>query len=238
MKVLVTAGGTTEKIDNVRGITNFSTGRLGSLVASELDSKKETEVIYVHGIGAILPESDQIRCIEIESTRDLANTLKNILERETIDFMVHSMAISDYYSVGTMTGESAARFFNARDEKKLHGFWGLFKSEKDKKISSKSEDLVVHLKKNPKVIQKLKEWSPQTKLVGFKLLVDVSEDELLKVTRETLVKNKCDFVLGNDKKTIMGDAHVGILIDKSGIINRFSTKQEIAKGIANLISKE
>ena len=35
MKILITAGGTTESIDTVRGITNFATGSLGKLTAEE-----------------------------------------------------------------------------------------------------------------------------------------------------------------------------------------------------------
>lgn len=36
MKILITAGGTTEKIDQVRAITNHSTGRLGQALADYL----------------------------------------------------------------------------------------------------------------------------------------------------------------------------------------------------------
>ena len=34
MKVVITAGGTSEKIDNVRKITNSSTGKLGLCIAN------------------------------------------------------------------------------------------------------------------------------------------------------------------------------------------------------------
>ena len=33
MKILITSGGTTEKIDSVRGITNHATGSLGKYIA-------------------------------------------------------------------------------------------------------------------------------------------------------------------------------------------------------------
>ena len=36
INVIVTAGGTSEPIDNVRRIANTGTGRLGSLIAEEL----------------------------------------------------------------------------------------------------------------------------------------------------------------------------------------------------------
>ena len=35
-KIIITAGGTSEKIDNVRKITNSSTGKLGKLIAEHL----------------------------------------------------------------------------------------------------------------------------------------------------------------------------------------------------------
>ena len=38
-KVIITAGGTSEKIDNVRKITNSSSGKLGSVIASRLLGK-------------------------------------------------------------------------------------------------------------------------------------------------------------------------------------------------------
>ena len=48
-KFIVTAGGTSEKIDNVRKITNSSSGRLGMLIANHLlnENKKELYIIYV-----------------------------------------------------------------------------------------------------------------------------------------------------------------------------------------------
>lgn len=36
--VLITSGGTIEPIDGVRGITNFATGKLGSVIAETLQN--------------------------------------------------------------------------------------------------------------------------------------------------------------------------------------------------------
>ena len=46
MKILITSGGTTEKIDDVRGITNHSTGYLGKEIA-ELFLAKGHQVTLV-----------------------------------------------------------------------------------------------------------------------------------------------------------------------------------------------
>lgn len=238
MKVIITAGGTTEKIDDVRGITNFSTGRLGSLVAEEFSQVKNIEVIYIHGLGAQLPESENIRSIEVESTRDLSSVLEELLIEEEIDLVVHSMAISDYYGSGIAKPDDVEIFLQSDTPKLLTSFWKIFKSGANKKISSKSDDLVIRLSKNPKVIANIKKWSPTTHLVGFKLLVGVSEQELVKVATETLINNQCDFVLANDKALINGDEHVGLLINQSGIVQRFETKQDIAKGLVKITKEE
>lgn len=234
MKIIITAGGTTEKIDDVRGITNFSTGRLGSLIADEFANDKIFEIIYIHGIGANLPVGANIRKIEIESTNDLAFVLKKIITTEKIDLLIHSMAISDYTGAGTTTPDILKSYLNNDTDKSINSFWHLFKLAKNTKISSDSDDLIVRLSKTPKI----KEWPPETKLIGFKLLVDVSQQELISVANQTLVKNQCDYVLANDKKFIEGDNHLGLLLNKAGQITKFTTKQEIAAGLVEITKKE
>lgn len=55
MKILITSGGTTEKIDDVRGITNHSTGYLGKEIA-ELFLAKGHQVTLVTVKTAVKPE--------------------------------------------------------------------------------------------------------------------------------------------------------------------------------------
>ena len=55
MKILITSGGTTEKIDAVRGITNHSTGYLGKEIA-ELFLAKGHQVTLVTTKTAVKPE--------------------------------------------------------------------------------------------------------------------------------------------------------------------------------------
>ena len=49
------------------------------------------------------------------------------------------------------------------------------------KISSKAADsLVLHCTRTPKVIRSVRDWSPSTYLVGFKLLSGVSPEVLIR----------------------------------------------------------
>ena len=57
------------------------------------------------------------------------------------------------------------------------------------KISSSIEDLTIIMQRSPKVISGIKKWSPDTVLVGFKLLSHVPHEELIQVGQALLQKN-------------------------------------------------
>ena len=64
MNIIVTAGGTSEPIDNVRRIANTGTGRLGSLVADELAEADWTgHIFYVCAKDSIRPVSKRVTCV-------------------------------------------------------------------------------------------------------------------------------------------------------------------------------
>ena len=95
--VLVTSGGTSEPIDSIRSITNKSTGKLGSLIAEGFSARESVEkVYYLHGKGAILPSSDKMIPIEIETVSELLSVVKELFKNTSIDAVVHAMAVSDY----------------------------------------------------------------------------------------------------------------------------------------------
>ena len=59
-KIVITAGGTSEKIDNVRKITNSSSGKLGSVIATKLlelqDDKIEKIPLEEYIVGVLAGE--------------------------------------------------------------------------------------------------------------------------------------------------------------------------------------
>ena len=65
------------------------------------------------------------------------------------------------------------------------------------KIRSKS-DLTIELQPLPKVISFVKQWMPKTFLVGFKMLVGDSDEELINAANKSINDNDCDMVIAND----------------------------------------
>ena len=97
MNILITAGGTRERIDNVRSIANMSTGRLGALIADTFAAEGDVQAVYyIHGPKAALPQTGKAKLFPVEDVAGLERGVRELATRETIDIIVHSMAVSDY----------------------------------------------------------------------------------------------------------------------------------------------
>ncbi len=255
MNLIVTAGGTRERIDAVRAITNDATGRLGSLIAAEFSRRlasQEHTIYYLCGAGSILPVTDDpnIRIITIEGTEQLQRELTALLRTGRIDAVIHSMAVSDYkincVTTPDLVTEHVAEKFRDSKIALSREQWRTVIQEAfaaqpigtEQKISSDLEHPVLVLEKTPKIINMIKKISPNTILIGFKLLSGVSKDKLIETAYSLLLKNKCDFVLANDTASMKNGNHVGYLIDSEADFVRFSGKEQIAKGIADSVLRK
>jgi phosphopantothenate-cysteine ligase len=254
MKIIITAGGTTEKIDPVRKITNMATGRLGSLTAGEFvrqgGGRIET-IFYVCGRDTVVPDLPCVETVPAESAEEVRDALSGLLTSRRIDAVIHSMAVSDYTVDKATTAEDLAAFLAEKlfplgergfpDESSLAGFLAGCIRENDRlldqsrKISSDVESLILSMKRTPKLIRLIKSLQPSAVLVGFKLLNGVEKQRLLDAGYEVLVRNSCDLVLANDKTEIGAGRHVGYLISPDRTFDRFGTKEEIAGAIAGRV---
>ena len=91
--VLITAGGTSERIDRVRCITNHSTGKMGIAIAREAERRGAHVTLIVGNITTPIP-STIIDVIHVESTDDMYHAVMAALPRA--DYIIKSAAPSDY----------------------------------------------------------------------------------------------------------------------------------------------
>ncbi|MBM7314234.1 phosphopantothenate--cysteine ligase [Streptococcus suis] len=226
MKILITSGGTSEAIDRVRSITNHATGHLGKIVA-ETFLKAGHQVTLVTTKTAVKPSPTSGLVIhEITNVDSLKTCLEELVPQHQV--LIHSMAVSDYTPI-YMTGLEEA-------EQAEHLSDLLTRSNTETKISSKDDYQVLFLKKTPKVISLVKDWNPAIQLIGFKLLVDVSKDQLFAVARQSLDKNKADYIVANDLSEIGPNYHHAYLVSKDDAVLA-KTKEEIAELILTSVQK-
>ena len=92
-KILMTAGPTVEKIDSVRVITNQSSGKTGTLLASELISAG-AKVTLVYGPGTSEPPKGA-KIIRVNSVDEMNKAVKEALKKK-FDIAIMAAAASDY----------------------------------------------------------------------------------------------------------------------------------------------
>lgn len=229
-KYVITSGGISEKIDNVRKITNSSSGKLGMTIANHLlESKSDITIYYVCSKNALRPNNTRVKIIEVAGTLDLKDKVESLLRNEKIDYFIHTMAVADYMvDYVTTVDKMKKSFLNNSDMEVI----------KDTKISSYENNLVLVLKPTPKIISLIKKESPLTYLVGFKLLDGVSKKELIEVATRLRDKNKCDLVVANDLEDIKNKEHKAYIIDKEDKVVEASDKEDIAKKLVRMMDNE
>ncbi len=187
-RILITAGGTREPIDSVRYIGNMSSGRTACALADELTAAGH-RVTWLGARDAVQPT--MVNRLELyTSFSDLQTRLKDLLGAGEYDVVVHAAAVSDFRVAGVETGE------------------GNTLSTDDGKLSSNS-DLVLHLKRNPKLLNHLKDWSgnPALQVIGFKLTDTKDLPQRLAAIRKQLDNSEVDAVVHNDLSDISETAH-------------------------------
>lgn len=142
-KVMITAGPTREKIDPVRYISNYSTGKMAYAIADELASRG-AEVTVISGPVSVKATEPSVKVVDVESGREMAAACESRFP--DVDIAVMCAAVADY----TVENPSATKI---------------------KREGSLPPE--IKLVKNPDIARTLGEMkSPGQMLVGFALETD------------------------------------------------------------------
>lgn len=91
-KVVVTAGGTIERIDPVRYITNDSSGKMGIAIAEAAQQLGADVTLIASKVSAVLPK--HIRTIRVESAEQMLQAV--LAQFDDADIVVKAAAVADY----------------------------------------------------------------------------------------------------------------------------------------------
>ena len=92
-KVLITAGPTYEKMDPVRFIGNFSSGKMGIAIAEEF-AQRGADVVLVLGPTSLKPDGVVGKTISVQSAEEMYKAC--IQEFQDCDIAVMAAAVADY----------------------------------------------------------------------------------------------------------------------------------------------
>ncbi len=217
-KILITAGGTRETIDGVRTLTNMSTGRTGASLADQLHFQGH-QVLLLTSHYAQRPNSE-VRVDTYESFREIYNTLKALAQTQQFDLILHAAAISDYSIDHIQTPEGQL-------------------SPGHTKMSSQYDNISIQLKRNEKILPRLKDlFGEQTSVVGFKLTSTESKEEQAKAIFSLFTENAVDYVIHNDMNDINKGERIFLMTSKSGNQKVLKSLKSLGNYIEQIINLE
>ena len=211
MRAIVTAGGTSEPIDDVRVVTNLSTGRFGAALATAL-ADRGVDVVLIASRSLCQRPHDldpRVRVVPFGSTEEL----KVALWRETArppELLFMAAAVSDYAP------------------RPVHG-----------KIRSVGEQLSVSMDRTPKILPTLRErCGDGTRICGFKLLSRVSSEALIGAAREQLAAAHTDLCLANDLAELGRGLHPAWIVTEDEALRVEGSKARTASALASFALRD
>jgi phosphopantothenoylcysteine synthetase/decarboxylase len=177
---VVTAGPTFEKLDNVRRLTNFSTGRLGTELANFLTTCGHRVTLLI-GEQAIWPGAREAERVQnFTTTSDLRSRLE-VLGKERVDAVFHAAAVSDF-AFGKIWRRSEG---------------GELTEDKSGKISTREGILLAELVPTTKIISELRDWFPKATLIGWKFEVEGGREAVLGLAQRQIVECRTNACVAN-----------------------------------------
>jgi phosphopantothenoylcysteine decarboxylase/phosphopantothenate--cysteine ligase len=181
MNCIVTAGPTFEPLDDVRRLTNFSTGRLGTELANFLAARGHHVTLLIAESAAYSGERRAHSVKSFSTTAHLRAVLKSFSGQQ-VDAIFHAAAVSDF-AFGKIFAENEAGEYTAL--------------KASKKIPTRRGNLLVELVPTPKIIAELRGWFPQTKIVGWKFEADGKRADALRAAQKQISDAATDACVAN-----------------------------------------
>ncbi len=206
-KVLVTAGATRVYIDNIRFISNPSSGKMGVAMALEswLRGAEVTLIVSKNSNhGYYIPRG--INILEFETYEEAKEIiLDKVIES---DIFIHAAAISDFKPKGKFKG----------------------------KIPSGSS-INLELEPTEKILELASSRNKECFIIAFKAEWNVSDDELTKRAKQYIEKNIAKAVVANDvsKKIFGSDKTEAYLIYKVEGVERTEKLIGFKRDVASVI---
>ncbi|MDB6151721.1 MAG: coaBC 2 [Chthoniobacteraceae bacterium] len=212
MRVVITCGPSYEPIDQVRRITNFSTGELGLLLA-ERCATAGVEVFCLMGEAATCPLRPRgVEPISFSTNENLLVRLEAIRAPGEIDYVFHAAALADF-KVESVTDADGRSFAGG-------------------KIESRSGALTLRLVPAIKLIGRLRALFPRAWIAGWKYELDGSREEALAKGFRQIAENQTDACFVNGAAYGEGFGHV----EHDGLVAHYASKEILCEALIPYLS--
>jgi len=167
------------------------------------------KVTLIYGLGRELPPKG-VKLVRVETSKEMFDAVKREMKQK-FDIVILAAAVSDY------TPETPSKT----------------------KIKSIHDEIVLRLKRVPKIIDEIKKIQKDTFLVGFKAETNLTRKKLIDGARKKLRESCADLIIANDigsKKYKKNSDYNSVIIVSSKKVIHSGWKSKLK--IAKLILKE
>lgn len=202
MRFLVTAGPTYEMIDSVRVWSNVFTGTTGLEIACALARVGEVDLLtsnlaHIERLRAGPPGGFAVNCSSFRSHADLRDALEGLITSRQYDAVFMTAAVADYTPVRVY------RVLQRRAEGDAEKW--LVADAQAPKVSSGHELIAVLAERTEKIIDMFRSrWGYRGLLVKFKLEVDRTLEELLRIGENSRLASGADYLVANTLAMVNG----------------------------------
>lgn len=238
--ILITSGGTKVKIDGVRHVGNMSSGRFGAELAREA-LRQGHQVVFLHAKGSERPDQVKVNLKEFRDPQSISMAITSLFDIEYNKQVQNNLFAIEYSTFDEYTKElekwcKRVSFVMLAAAVSDYGI----QDATNEKISSDKNEITFTMTKLPKLIAKVKEWNPSAFLVGFKLLVGASKQEMKEAADKQIAAAKSNIVLVNDLIDIKNGNHTIHLFDandgsQSCVIHDNLAQQVITKTVSKYL---
>jgi len=241
MNILVTSGGTRVPIDRVRHIGNMSNGTFASRIAIQLlrnarwlNRLDDLKLTFFHARHSKTPFTIPVNVLtsNFNEQRLALSALHDEVEHYSRAYEEQTYGNFNEYAQGLRL--AAPRYNVIILAAAVSDY--LPKIYVDAKIRSKNA-LNIELEPAPKLISEIRSLNPSCSIVGFKLLVDSNDSELIAAAQESAIKNDCAFVVANDLRDIQRGKHRVMLVNKKGLVQMREESQDDPNELADFVAK-
>jgi phosphopantothenoylcysteine decarboxylase/phosphopantothenate--cysteine ligase len=180
MQCIVTAGPTYEPLDEVRRLTNFSTGRLGSELANYLTARGHEVTLLIGQCATHHGERRAHRMETFTTTTNLRDRLQ-ALGNPAVAAVFHAAAVGDF---------GFGKIWRRSPQGELTELTG-------GKLSTREGTLLAELRPTLKIIEELRQWFPTARLVGWKYEVEGSRAGVIRLANRQVAECRTDACVAN-----------------------------------------
>ncbi len=182
MHCIVTSGPTYEPLDQVRRLTNFSTGRLGTELARHLAGCGHPVTLLRGALSTCTSPVPGVRVQTFETTADLRAQLAGLAGSHPADLaLFHAAAVSDF-AFGQVYERQAD---------------GELRPVQSGKHTTRGRPLLVELRPTPKILAELRAWYPAARIIGWKYEVEGGPDQVLARVRQQIQECRLNASVAN-----------------------------------------